>query len=37
MIDIVIEKTKAAMSQDVRSNGQFSQLLANKYGLRSTM
>lgn len=37
MIQVIVEKVKGAMTQDVRSNGQFSQLLANKYGLRGTM
>lgn len=37
IITVIIDKVKMAMTQDVRNNGQFSQLLANKYGLRGTM
>lgn len=37
IITVIIEKVKAAMTQDVRNNGQFSQLIANKYGLRASM
>lgn len=37
IITVIIDKVKMAMTQDVRNNGQFSQLLASKYGLRGTM
>lgn len=37
IITVIIDKVKAAMTQDVRNNGQFSQILANKYSLRGTM
>ena len=37
MIDIVIEKVKGSMSQDVKNNGSFSQTFANAYGLRRSM
>ncbi len=37
IITVIIDKVKGAMSQDVRGNGQFTQLLANKFNLRGTM
>lgn len=37
IIDIVVEKVKSSMNQDVRSNGNFSQTFANAYGLRRSM
>lgn len=37
VITVIVEKVKGAMNQDVRNNGPFSQLLANKYNLRGTM
>lgn len=37
IIDIVVEKVKSSMNQDVRNNGNFSQTFANAYGLRRSM
>jgi lambda family phage tail tape measure protein len=37
IIDIVVEKVKTSMNQDVRNNGNFSQTFANAYGLRRSM
>lgn len=37
IITVIIDKVKTAMNQDVRNNGEFSRLLANKYSLRGTM
>lgn len=37
VITVIVEKVKGAMNQDVRNNGPFAQLLANKYGLRGSM
>jgi len=37
IITVIIDKVKGAMNQDIRNNGSFSQLLANKYGLRGSM
>jgi lambda family phage tail tape measure protein len=37
IIDIVVEKVKGSMGQDLKNNGAFSQTLANAYGLRRSM
>lgn len=37
IIDIVVEKVKGSMHQDVKNNGTFSQTFANAYGLRRSM
>lgn len=37
IITVIVEKAKAAMTDDVRKNGQFSRLLSAKYGLKPGM